>query len=403
MKTGKLALTFAENHTLLTVVAAVLAVVIAVLVVRAGRRLVRGRHAEDVLTFVAASVATSVVMNGMWRFAGRVLHFSGAERIGLFAFLELAMLTAALRARRNVRESAARSETACRNGDRPEPVTAGADGAAVWVLSALSAVLSSLDASSTAEVAARLAAPLVAAWLWERGLSLYRRRLTGHQRAIHWRITPERVLVRLGLAEPTGRAVGEVAAQRRLARLALAAKRLRELQETGSRPWRQRWAARRLDAAMARAVEDAGLASDPDRQRALLAQMGALYGARELATLTPPVPWHKQPEPVPVQVQESAPRAQAAETAPASASAPASVLTLTPGVHPKRTQTQVRDRTSAADPVAEFAAELAAGVLPSVREIRRRMHVGQDRAKDVILPALRQHQAARGHSHAVAR
>jgi hypothetical protein len=46
---------------------------------------------------------------------------------------------------------------------------------------------------------------------------------------------------------------------------------------------------------MARAVEHAGLATDTSHQDALLAQMGALYGAAALADLTPPAPWHQRP------------------------------------------------------------------------------------------------------------
>jgi hypothetical protein len=287
-------LSFAKEYPAVAAVAAVVVLAVVAAGGRAVRVLVRGRQAEDVLTLVAASVATTVVMNGMWRFAGNVLHFSGAERDTMFAFLELAMLTEAFRARRNIRESAARAEQARQRGDQPEPVTAGVDGAAVWALSALSAVLSSLDASSAAEAVARLTAPLVAAWLWERGLSLYRRQLTG-SRTIHWRLTAERVLVRVGLAEPTGRATSEVAAQRRLTQLALAAKRARMLRESGAASWRQRWAGRRLDVALARAVEHADLASDAGRQDALLAQMGALHGAAGLARLSPPAPWHDRP------------------------------------------------------------------------------------------------------------
>jgi hypothetical protein len=56
------------------------------------RDAVRGRQAEDLLTVVAAGLAQAVVMNGMWRFAGNVLHFGGAERVSLFAFLEIAVI-----------------------------------------------------------------------------------------------------------------------------------------------------------------------------------------------------------------------------------------------------------------------------------------------------------------------
>jgi hypothetical protein len=294
-------LAFAEAHSVLAAVAIVAAAaavlaggVLAARAARAVRAVVAGHQAADVSTIVSAAVATSVALTGMWRFFGTVLHFSGPDRVATFAFIELAMVTEAFRARRNIRESAARAEHARQRGDQPEPVTAGVDGAAVWVLSGLSAVLSSLAARSAAEVVLRLTAPLIAAWLWERGLSLYRRQLTG-RRMIHWRVTPERILVKLGLAEPTGRTAGEVAAQRRVAQLARAAKRARVLRDTGAAGWRKRWAMHLLDAAMTRALEDASLATDTSRQDALLAQLGALHGASELAALTPPAPWQHRP------------------------------------------------------------------------------------------------------------
>jgi hypothetical protein len=161
------------------------------------------------------------------------------------------------------------------------------------VLTSLSAVLSTLDAGSFAEGVFRLAAPMVAAWLWERGMAVERRRTTG--RRINWRITPERILVRLGVAEGTDRAASEVDVHRRLSRLARAAKRARALQAAGARGWRQGWAHRRLDAAMDAAVEHAGLAADTGRQDALMGQIGALYNAAMLADLAPRAPWDRTP------------------------------------------------------------------------------------------------------------
>jgi hypothetical protein len=240
---------------------------------RMGARLLAGRRPEDVLTVAAAGIATGVAAQGMWRFFGDVLGFSGPLRVLLFAFIELAVVTSAVRARDNTRRYGA----------------AGLDGAAVWALTGLSAVLSSLDSRSAPEALFRLAAPVVAAWLWERGMSLERRR-TAPRRGVSWRLTPERIAVRLGLADPTDRTADEVAAHRRIARLARAAKRLRELPAGGSER-AQRRARRRLDRAMARAVEHAGLAAQPARQEALLAQLGALYHAAALANLDPPPPW----------------------------------------------------------------------------------------------------------------
>lgn len=282
MTTVKDMTAYASAHLAVTGIAAI-AVLAAVFmawraargVVAAARRALAGRQAEDVLTVVAAAMATAVAANGMWRFFGAVLHFSGAERVTMFAFLEIAVVTCAFRARRNMTEFS----------------SAGVEGIAVWVLSGLSAVFSALDARSGPEAAFRLAPPLVAAWLWHRAMSLEHRRTSG--RAVHWRLTAERVLVWLGLAEPAARAASDVDAHRRIARLARAAKKLRELRATGAASWRQQRARRQLDAALEAAVEHAGLASDPARQDQMRDQIGALTAAETLASLDAEAPWDR--------------------------------------------------------------------------------------------------------------
>ncbi|MEU8195208.1 winged helix-turn-helix transcriptional regulator [Microbispora amethystogenes] len=246
---------------------------------RTARRLAADRPAEDLLTVIAASIATGVSAQGMWRFSGDVLHFDGPLRLLLFAFIEVAMVTSAVRARRNMREN----------------YKAGVDGLAVWALTGLSAVLSSMDAASFAEAIFRLAAPLVAAWLWERGMSIERQRLTGRTR-INWRLTPERVLVRIGLAEASDRTASEVDAHRRLTRVALAAKRVRALREAGAPDRKMRGALARLDKAMDAAVEHTGLAQDTERQERLLAQLGALYNTVGLTEVKVQPFWEKADE-----------------------------------------------------------------------------------------------------------
>lgn len=100
---------------------------------RAGRRTLRraltDRPTEDTLTIVAAGIATAVSAQGMWQFFERVLpdtHWT--LRVLMFAFIEAAMVTSAYRARRSMRET----------------LRAGVDGLAVWALTGLSAVLSTL-------------------------------------------------------------------------------------------------------------------------------------------------------------------------------------------------------------------------------------------------------------------
>jgi hypothetical protein len=246
--------------------------------VTGARGVLRGHQAEDLLTIAAAGLAQAVVMNGMWGFAGHVLHFTGAERGSLFAFLEIAVVACAFRARRNMGQFH----------------SAGPEGIAVWVLSAMSGFFAAMAATSLPAALFRLAAPLVAAWLWHRAMSLdHRRRFA--DRSVHWRLTTERILVKLHLAEPAERTASEVDAHRRLARLARAAKQVRVLRVAGARPSRLRWALRRLESALEAAVEHAALATDPARQDQMLAQLGALNAAESLAALQSRAPWDPEP------------------------------------------------------------------------------------------------------------
>ncbi|GAA3237865.1 hypothetical protein [Nonomuraea helvata] len=257
-------------------------------------RYVAPRPIEDVLTVVAASIATGVSAQGMWRFSGDVLGLDGPLRLLLFAFIEVAIITSAVRARRNMREN----------------FSAGIDGIAVWALTCLTAVLSSMDARSLPEAVFRLAAPLVAAWLWERGMAIERHRIRGTGR-INWRLTPERLLVRMGLAEVSDRTASEVDAHRRLTRVALAAKRAKALREGGASERKMRAALAKLDKAMDQAVEHTGLAVDQARQEALLAQIAALYNTTALIDADPRVPWEPEPEQRPVPARPALPPALA--------------------------------------------------------------------------------------------
>ncbi|MEV0352751.1 hypothetical protein AB0H88_43925 [Nonomuraea sp. NPDC050680] len=255
-------------------------------------RYIAPRPIEDVLTVVAASIATGVSAQGMWRFSGDVLGLDGPLRLLLFAFIEVAIITSAVRARRNMREN----------------FSAGIDGIAVWALTCLTAVLSSMDARSLPEAVFRLAAPLVAAWLWERGMAIERHRIRGTGR-INWRLTPERLLVRVGLAEVSDRTASEVDAHRRLTRVALAAKRARSLREGGASERKLRGALAKLDKAMDQAVEHTGLAVDQGRQEALLAQIAALYNTSALIDADPRVPWEPEADHHPVPARPALPPA----------------------------------------------------------------------------------------------
>lgn len=273
--------------------AAVAATVVLFLLWQTKRAIVRAAlPGADLLTYLAAGIATGVSAQGMWHFFEVV--FPGLPvplRVALFAFIEIGMLASAVRARKNMRDSAERAKT-----DPTVRPSAGIDGTAVWALTALTAVLSSLEAASPPEFIFRLAAPLVAAWLWERGMAIERQRITGRSR-IHWRITPERFFVRLGLAEPTDRSASEVDAHRRLTRVALAAKRARALREAGAKPKKVTAALAKLDRALEKAVEHTALARDPKAQSALLDQLATLYGGPRLLDLNGQAPWEQLDHP----------------------------------------------------------------------------------------------------------
>jgi hypothetical protein len=250
----------------------------------AHRRAARERWAELALTLTAAGIATAVAVNGMWRVFGDVLGFTGAGRIALAGFLEVALMVSAIRARRSLREHG----------------TVGVDGAAVWVLALLSAVLAGADAHGLAR-AVRFAAPLVAAWLWERGLAAERRRARTPA-AIAWRWTRERLAVRLGLAEPTHRETGDVDRARRLAVLTRARLRLAVLEASSLprplavltlQPVRRALAAWRLQRHALAAVEHLHLGTDPQVPATIRTTVAAVVGLREatapvaLATASP--------------------------------------------------------------------------------------------------------------------
>lgn len=306
------ATTYIEAHPVVTAITGALALLLLTLAWltlratrRAAARLLRAltytarRHAadrstEDLLTVIAASIATIVAGQGMWQFLARVIgdvHWS--LRGLMFAFLEVATVTSAVRARRSMREK----------------YSAGIDGIAVWALTSVSALLSAMEARSLPETAFRLAAPLVAAWLWERGMAIERRRIRGRS-AIHWRITPERILVRLGLAEATDRTAEEVDIQRRLTRVALASDRAHHLRAAGASPRKQRRAYRAMRRAFTAAAEHAGLARDTALQEALRDQVAALRSMEQLLDVPAASAWTPPQKP-----PEMAPEAKAAITA----------------------------------------------------------------------------------------
>jgi hypothetical protein len=215
-------------------------------------------------------------------------------RLALFAFLSLATLTSALRARRNLR--------------RP-PYRAGVDGVAVWVLAGLSAALSALDARSLPEVAVRLAAPLVAAWLWHRGLAGAAAEQNEPTRRIRWRISVERIAVWLRLADASDRSAGDVDVARWLGVVARAAVRLDTHKTSKHADFRVRWARRRLRRVTLAAGAHTGLGTNPLLRAQLREYLAALYQIEEQTSRTAVqdlTPWQAPTPPAPRKAEQPA-------------------------------------------------------------------------------------------------
>jgi hypothetical protein len=213
-----------------------------------------------------AVVPTALAAQGMVMVGRDALALSLAFAVALAAFLELALISSALLAR------------ASAMAGRP----AGADAVAVWVFSAVSGLFSAaheligpLDPAtgqrgwqhgslSLLAAGVRIAAPLVAAWLWER------------------------VLVSARRAAAT-RSAAQIRADRRLLAFAKAAQTLRRLLESQTASERQiRRARRRFDhrhVALLRRVP----ATDPPLRAAIQEWLTELFCADTLyLDWTPP-------------------------------------------------------------------------------------------------------------------
>jgi hypothetical protein len=185
-------------------VAALLVVAMAYRVVRAAIRKLGSCDLADVITVLIALATTVYAGAGNWQFLGKAMHYGTDLRVVLVCALEGAVVVEGLRSRKNIATIG----------------KAGADGVGLWVLAGLSSLLASSASGSLQEALGRLVIPLVAAWLWERLLAPQRlaRKALREPSPIRWRITPERILVWLRLADATDMDVSTVDAGRRVAR-----------------------------------------------------------------------------------------------------------------------------------------------------------------------------------------
>ncbi|BAD60777.1 hypothetical protein [Nocardia farcinica] len=235
----------------------------------------RSAKIERSVTLFTAGIASVVAAQGMYVMFSESLHMHPALQALCFAFIELMVVASAMRARRSQIDTG----------------SAGVDGIAMWVLTILSGVLAASHATNDVGLLVlRLAAPLVAAWGWERSMALERRQLTGRAGGMNWRWTPQRLLVKWGIADPTDRTVAEVAVERRLADLALAADAVRIARINGGGR-AERKAMQRLHRAIDKATAD-GIALGKESVRAQLAEhLEGRFSAYTLPNYRPVTDW----------------------------------------------------------------------------------------------------------------
>jgi len=207
------------------------------------RKVLTGHDPADLITAVIALAATGYAGTGTWKYLGEAMGYGVDLKAFLVAVLEGAQVAEALRARKNIRETG----------------SAGVDGIGLWVLTGISAALSTSVAGNVREALGRAIIPAVGAWLWERALAPQRRaaRARRERGPVRWRITPERVFVWLRLADAVDTDVSTVEAGRRVSRYLRTTDR-------AVRKWRRPWSpAARADRARMRLTTHALMHGDP--------------------------------------------------------------------------------------------------------------------------------------------
>jgi hypothetical protein len=212
--------------------------------------------------YLVAFLSMMVSIDTSWRFFGQVLHIGDiAERLVMFAVLEVALIACGYGMRANVQRSG-----------RP-----GAPRLVAWVLCGLAGYMAWQLSGVAAGIARVALGPVLGLVMLHLALGIEIR--AGQHKATTWvrigRELRERVLSRLGLSDDERDALARTRdrAARRAARLSLG--RVVPLRAVR----------------LARALRASNVAHDPAARTRMLAELAALRHAAELATLDQPSPW----------------------------------------------------------------------------------------------------------------
>jgi hypothetical protein len=402
--------TWAQTHPWAAGAAGVAALAVAAILLRPLRR----TPAAVAVAAIAAAACTAYSADTSWRFAEHELAMvDPGERAALFAAAELALFACALMARQNLRTKGA----------------PGTPGVLVWVITGVQVIPAYSESGFVGGTVRAVVGPVLAALLWHLAMGIELRHTkpgaeSAGLLAVLAREVRERLLSRLGLAV-RDRSAEQISRDRWTVKAVALAAKLSEM-KPGQRG-RAR-VARRLSVAVGKA--QAG-ASDEQRQK-LLDLLAARRHSASLATIDLPSPWQGAPESV---VEYTEPVAVEPYPEPSNA-VPEGARLLPIVARPKprqyvldsfreqmvpveppavlaaeapRTRTEVRaeyvpeeptepvpdepeSNPAQDDPLTElglgwaaeqFKAELLAGDMPSIRAIKERLHVGQNRAKEI--------------------
>ncbi|MFD5506820.1 hypothetical protein ACFWIB_03470 [Streptomyces sp. NPDC127051] len=275
------AVTWIEAHPWATGIAAALTLAALAAAGWGLKRTVTRYGGANVLTGLGAVLANSLSAVGMWRTLEHGMKLPTLVLVIVFPIFEVAVFASALRAGNAIKAAAKEMEE---SGERGH-VSGGVDGIAVWVLTCTSAALSAMDAGSPLDACIRIAAAVVAAWLWERSLAPARRAARGQ--AGPGILATYFTRIRTHLLSWAGQeSADEIARRRAAARASRLSDKLRAL---GGK--RHGWRGRRITRRLRKAVRISGAAHNPADRRYLLEDIAASRNADALADLTPASPW----------------------------------------------------------------------------------------------------------------